>query len=158
MGPKTLRKWVRQAQVDAGTKPGPSSVELAEIRRLRKEVRELKETNEILKAAASGGFNWSSQHNAIPNRDGRHRRGKKPKTVHSGCCGGMSERSKLAGESAERSRFLAGSHDIAMTIASPSAVNSEASAATPHGSAQAPTSSAKSGRATRVCLINGRSR
>ena len=81
VGPKTLRKWVRQAQVDAGTKPGPSSVELAEIRRLRKEVRELKETNEILKAAASGGFNWSSQHNAIPNGDGRHRRGKRPKTV-----------------------------------------------------------------------------
>ena len=53
VGPETLRKWVRQAQVDAGTKSGPSSVELEEIRRLKKEVRELKETNEILKAAAS---------------------------------------------------------------------------------------------------------
>ena len=53
VGPETLRKWVRQAQVDAGMKSGPSSVELEEIRRLKKEVRELKQTNEILKAAAS---------------------------------------------------------------------------------------------------------
>ena len=47
VGPETLRKWVRQAQVDAGTKSAPSSVELEEIRRLKKEVRELKETNEM---------------------------------------------------------------------------------------------------------------
>jgi transposase len=53
VGPETLRKWVRQAQVDAGAKPGPSSVELEEIRRLKKENRDLRETNEILKAAAS---------------------------------------------------------------------------------------------------------
>ncbi|GGL05310.1 insertion element IS6110 uncharacterized 12.0 kDa protein [Salinibacterium xinjiangense] len=52
VGPETLRKWVRRAQPDAGTKSGPSSLELEEIRRLRKEVRELKETNEILKVAA----------------------------------------------------------------------------------------------------------
>jgi transposase len=53
VGPETLRKWVRQAQVDAGAKPGSTSAELGEIRRLKKEVRELKETNEILKAAGS---------------------------------------------------------------------------------------------------------
>ena len=49
--PDTLRKWVRQAQVDTVSKPGPSSTELEEIRRLKKENRELRETNEILKSA-----------------------------------------------------------------------------------------------------------
>jgi transposase len=53
VGPETLRKWVRQAQVDAGSKPGASSAELEEIRRLKKENRELRETNAILKSAAS---------------------------------------------------------------------------------------------------------
>jgi transposase len=53
VGPETLRTWVQQAQVDAGSKPGASGAELEEIRRWKKEVRELKETNAILKSAAS---------------------------------------------------------------------------------------------------------
>ena len=52
VGPETLRKWVVQAQVDLGQRPGPSSEELAEIKRLRAENRDLKEANEILKAAS----------------------------------------------------------------------------------------------------------
>jgi len=52
VGPETLRKWVLQAQIDAGAKPGPSSGEVAEIKRLRGEVRDLKEANDILKAAS----------------------------------------------------------------------------------------------------------
>jgi transposase len=52
IGPETLRKWVLQAQVDAGQRGGPSSEELAEIRRLKKENAELREANEILKAAS----------------------------------------------------------------------------------------------------------
>jgi transposase len=49
---ETLRKWVRRAEVDAGARPGVSSQESAEVRRLRAEVRELRRANEILKAAA----------------------------------------------------------------------------------------------------------
>jgi transposase len=50
---ETLRQWVRQAEVDAGQRPGVSTEESAEIRRLRAEVKELRRANEILKAAAS---------------------------------------------------------------------------------------------------------
>ena len=50
--PETLRKWVRRAQVDAGTRPGRTSEEIAEIRALKKEVAELRRANEILKAAS----------------------------------------------------------------------------------------------------------
>jgi transposase len=50
---ETLRKWVRQAQVDAGSRPGISTEESAELRRLRAEVRELRRANEILKAASA---------------------------------------------------------------------------------------------------------
>ena len=39
VGPETLRRWVVQAQIDAGEKAGPSSEELEEIKRLRAEVR-----------------------------------------------------------------------------------------------------------------------
>jgi transposase len=49
---ETLRKWVRQAGVDAGARAGTSTAESAEMRRLRAEVRELKRANEILRAAS----------------------------------------------------------------------------------------------------------
>jgi len=51
--PETLRQWIRQAEVDAGQRPGTSSEESAEIRRLRAEVKELRRANEILKAASA---------------------------------------------------------------------------------------------------------
>jgi transposase len=50
---ETLRKWVRRAEVDGGTRPGKTSSELAEIRDLKREVAELRRANEILKAASA---------------------------------------------------------------------------------------------------------
>jgi transposase len=49
---ETVRKWVRRAEVDAGQRPGVTSQESAEVRKLRAENRELRRANEILKAAA----------------------------------------------------------------------------------------------------------
>jgi transposase len=51
--PETLRRWVRQAEVDGGDRPGRTSQELAEIRALKKEVAELRRANEILKSASA---------------------------------------------------------------------------------------------------------
>lgn len=50
---ETVRKWVRQAEVDTGTRVGTSSEESAELRRLRRENAELKRANAILKAASA---------------------------------------------------------------------------------------------------------
>ena len=53
MSAETLRKWIRQAEVDEGTVSGVTSSESAEIRELRRKNRELEQTIEILKAATS---------------------------------------------------------------------------------------------------------
>jgi transposase len=49
---ETLRKWVRQAEVDGGQRPGVSSEDSAEIKRLKRENAELRRASEILKAAS----------------------------------------------------------------------------------------------------------
>ncbi len=49
---ETVRKWVRRAEVDAGERPGMISEEHAEVKRLKREVAELRRANEILE---SGG-------------------------------------------------------------------------------------------------------
>lgn len=49
---ETLRKWIRRSEIDAGKRPGVTSEESAEVRKLRAKVRELRRANEILKAAA----------------------------------------------------------------------------------------------------------
>jgi len=50
---ETLRKWVRRAEVDAGARPGVSTEDHAEIKRLKRENAELRRANEILKAAST---------------------------------------------------------------------------------------------------------
>ena len=46
---ETLRKWVRQAQRDAGHRPGRTTRERERWTALEREVRELKRANEILR-------------------------------------------------------------------------------------------------------------
>jgi transposase len=48
---ETVRKWVRQAEVDAGQRA--TTDESAELKRLRRENAELRRANEILKAASA---------------------------------------------------------------------------------------------------------
>ena len=50
---ETLRKYVRRVEADEGRRPDlPSAEEREEIKRLRKEVYELRRAHEILKAAS----------------------------------------------------------------------------------------------------------
>ncbi len=51
--PESLRKWLRQAEVDGGVRPGKTSEDIAEIKQLKKEVAELRRANEILKSASA---------------------------------------------------------------------------------------------------------
>jgi transposase len=53
MSAETLRKWLRQAEVDAGQAPGVPTETAREIRELKRKNAELERTIEILKAATS---------------------------------------------------------------------------------------------------------
>ena len=52
MSAETLRKWVRRAEIDEGSRPGLTSDERERLKTLEREVRELRRANEILKSAA----------------------------------------------------------------------------------------------------------
>ena len=49
---ESVRRWLAQADVDDGTRPGVTSEESAEVRRLKAEVKRLREDNEILRKAS----------------------------------------------------------------------------------------------------------
>jgi transposase len=53
LGSETLRKWVKQAEIDDGGRPGVTSEEHRRIIELERENRELRRANEILKAATA---------------------------------------------------------------------------------------------------------
>jgi len=53
MNAETLRKWLRQAEVDTGQVEGVTSASAREIRELKRRNAELERTVEILKAATS---------------------------------------------------------------------------------------------------------
>ena len=53
MTPETLRKWIRRAQVDSGSRQGVTSDERERLRELERENRELRRANEILKATSA---------------------------------------------------------------------------------------------------------
>jgi transposase len=50
---ETLRKWVRQAERDRGSRAGPTSAEGERVKALEREVRELRQANEILRKASA---------------------------------------------------------------------------------------------------------
>ena len=50
---ETLRHWVRQAERDQGPRAGPTSQEQERIKALEREVRELRQANEILRKASA---------------------------------------------------------------------------------------------------------
>ena len=49
----TLSKWMRQADVDAGNKPGTSTTDNAELREARRRIKLLEQENEVLRRAAA---------------------------------------------------------------------------------------------------------
>lgn len=53
MHPETLRGWVRQAEIDGGTRPGTTTAEAERIAKLEQENRELRRANHILKTSAA---------------------------------------------------------------------------------------------------------
>jgi transposase len=50
---ETLRNWVRQAERDQGLRAGPTTDERERIKALEREVRELRQANEILRKASA---------------------------------------------------------------------------------------------------------
>jgi len=52
-GTESVRAWVRQADIDAGTKPGTTTADAARIRELEQENRELRRANDLLKRASA---------------------------------------------------------------------------------------------------------
>jgi transposase len=50
---ETLRRWVRQAERDAGQRPGLTTDERARLKQLERENFELKRANEILRKASA---------------------------------------------------------------------------------------------------------
>jgi transposase len=50
---ETLGSWVRQAQRNAGLRPGATTDDRERIRALEREVRELRQANEILRKASA---------------------------------------------------------------------------------------------------------
>lgn len=50
---ETLRRWVREAERDAGERPGPTRSDTERLQALERENRELKRANEILRKASA---------------------------------------------------------------------------------------------------------
>jgi transposase len=53
VGDESLRNWVKQPEIEPGTRPGMPRADAKRLRALVREVRELRRANEILKASAA---------------------------------------------------------------------------------------------------------
>ena len=52
-GRDTLRRWVKQSDIDSGRKDGQTSEDRAQIKAMEREIRELRQANEILRKASA---------------------------------------------------------------------------------------------------------
>lgn len=52
-GRDTLRRWVKQSDIDSGRKDGQTTDERAQIKAMEREIRELRQANEILRKASA---------------------------------------------------------------------------------------------------------
>jgi transposase len=53
IGDESLRSWAKQVEVESGKRPGLTTDEQSELKRLRKENFELRRSNDILQSAAA---------------------------------------------------------------------------------------------------------
>ena len=60
---ETLRRWVRQAEVDGGQVPGPTSEGREDVRKFKRKVAEQERTLDILRAAT--GFFAAESHRPL---------------------------------------------------------------------------------------------
>ena len=92
--PETVRRCVRPAEIDGGTRPGATSEESEQVRRLKRENAELRRANRILKAAALNSTRLSSGPSSTgrPIDRGVHPRPRRP-TGNPVACVGVSSRS-----------------------------------------------------------------
>ena len=51
--PETLRRWVRQTEYDSGARNGLTTEERARMKELEREVKQLRQANEILRKASA---------------------------------------------------------------------------------------------------------
>jgi len=73
IAPESVRRWVKQADIDDGIREGLTSAEQAEVVRLRREMRRLEMENEILRRAAAY-FARDQLPNDVPAGPGAGRR------------------------------------------------------------------------------------
>lgn len=50
---ESLRRWVREAEREAGERPGPTRADEDRVKALEREIRELRRANEILRKASA---------------------------------------------------------------------------------------------------------
>src|SRR5271155_4795641 len=67
VGAESLRKWVVQSEIDDGRRGGLTTEEQTELKELRKENRELKRSNAILRSASA--FFAAGRRPPPPRRD-----------------------------------------------------------------------------------------
>ncbi len=53
INPETLRNWVTQVEVDAGSRPGTTTTDAERLSALEREVKELRRANAILRSASA---------------------------------------------------------------------------------------------------------